>query len=84
MKVDLKLFASLSTYLPPEAHRTSCVSLTVDPGASVKDLIVRFHLPPELCTLVLLNGTFVPAQEWADRILVEGDVLAIWPPVAGG
>lgn len=84
MNVELKLFASLSKYLPPSAHRTNCVAVMVDQGASVRDLIERFHLPPELCTLVLLNGTFVPTQEWAGRILVEGDVLAIWPPVAGG
>ena len=41
-------------------------------------------MPPKLVHLVLVNGVYVPPEERATRTLVEGDVLAIWPPVAGG
>jgi sulfur carrier protein ThiS len=34
--------------------------------------------------LVLVNGEFVPPAERSGRMLAEGDVLAIWPPIAGG
>jgi sulfur carrier protein ThiS len=34
--------------------------------------------------LVLINGVFVPPPERTSRALKEGDVLAIWPPIAGG
>ena len=34
--------------------------------------------------LVLVNGVYVPPAERATRTLEEGDVLAIWPPIAGG
>jgi sulfur carrier protein ThiS len=34
--------------------------------------------------LVLLNGEFIPPQARAERALIAGDVLAIWPPIAGG
>lgn len=84
MKVELKLFASLSKYLPAEAQRTNRLEVQAAPGATVRDLIERFQVPPERCALVLVNGLFVPPSTWQDRILVEGDVLAIWPPVAGG
>jgi sulfur carrier protein ThiS len=84
MKVELKLFASLSKYLPAEAQRTNRLELLASPDTTVRNLIDRFKVPPELCSLVLVNGTFVPPSAWQDRVLVDGDVLAIWPPVAGG
>jgi molybdopterin converting factor small subunit len=34
--------------------------------------------------LVLINGHYVAPADRATRALVEGDVLAIWPPIAGG
>jgi molybdopterin converting factor small subunit len=34
--------------------------------------------------LVLINGKYIePDKRWS-QTLVEGDVLAIWPPIAGG
>jgi sulfur carrier protein ThiS len=38
----------------------------------------------KLVHLVLINGVYVPPDERATRRLAEGDVLAIWPPIAGG
>lgn len=84
MKVEVKLFASLSNYLPAEARRVNRLEVQAAPGATVRDLIGQFQVPPERCALVLVNGHFVPPAAWQDRILAEGDVLAIWPPVAGG
>ena len=46
--------------------------------------IAPYNLPPALTRLVLVNGLFVPPQERASRALRDGDVLAIWPPIAGG
>jgi len=34
--------------------------------------------------IVLVNGVYVAPADRATRTLAEGDVLAIWPPVAGG
>jgi len=33
---------------------------------------------------VLINGVFVPPDERATSVLRDGDVLAVWPPIAGG
>jgi len=84
MRASLKLFASLARYLPAETQRTSCLELELTAGATVQELIALYRIPPELCSLVLLNGVFVPPEERSTRALVEGDVLAVWPPVAGG
>jgi molybdopterin converting factor small subunit len=34
--------------------------------------------------LVLVNGVYVPPAERLSFTPKEGDVLAIWPPIAGG
>jgi sulfur carrier protein ThiS len=85
MNVRVKLFATLSDYLPPAEERTGNeVALDVPDATTVAQVIERFHLPQKLVHLVLINGHFVPPPSRADHALAEGDVLAIWPPVAGG
>jgi molybdopterin converting factor small subunit len=37
-----------------------------------------------LCAIVLVDGAWVGRAERGARVLSEGEVLAIWPPVAGG
>lgn len=84
MKITFKLFATLSDYLPPEAKRTNSLQLDVAEGTSPQELIDRFHLPPAMCKLVLVDGSYVAPEQRASRGLREGETLAIWPPVAGG
>lgn len=83
MRVTLKLFATLGDYLPADA-RFNQVELDLEAGTTVQAVIERHNLPPKLVHLVLVNGHFVPAEERSGRALAEGDVLAIWPPIAGG
>jgi molybdopterin converting factor small subunit len=82
MRVQLKLFATLMSYLPPGAEKNAVV-LDVEPGLTLDQLIERHRVPREQVHLVLLNGQFIAEPE-RDRPLSEGDTLAIWPPVAGG
>ena len=84
MKATLKLFATLSKYLPAEAQKSRFVELELESGTTFVEVIARFRIPPELCSLVLINGVFVPPAERTTRILTEGDIVAIWPPVGGG
>lgn len=83
MQITLKLFATLSDYLPGPT-RDNQVVLDLPAGTRIASVIERFNLPPRLVHLVLINGVFVPPAERAERALHEGDVLAIWPPIAGG
>ena len=84
MNITFKLYASLTEYLPAEQRRSNAMALEVADGASVAEVIAPFQLPMKLVHLVLINGHFVPPEERASRRLVAGDVLAIWPPIAGG
>jgi hypothetical protein len=85
MKITLKLFASLTDYLPPGRERgNNVIDMDVPEGASIVEAVVPFQLPQKMVHLVLLNGVYVPPAERSMRRLSEGDVLAIWPPIAGG
>ena len=84
MKITFKLFASLTEYLPQQARYTNVVELDVAPDASILQIIEPFGLPPKLVQLVLINGRYVEPEKRMTQTLVEGDVLAIWPPIAGG
>jgi molybdopterin converting factor small subunit len=83
MKIRLKLFATLRDYLP-EGAKTNEMELDVADDASVQGVIDHYRLPAKLVHLVLVNGHYIYPNARAATLLKEGDVLALWPPVAGG
>ncbi len=84
MKITFKLFASLTDYLPVAARYSNVLELDVAPDATISQIIEPFGLPPKLVHLVLINGTYIAPEQRLTQTLGEGDVLAIWPPIAGG
>jgi sulfur carrier protein ThiS len=82
--MTLKLYASLTQYLPAEFRRDHAMPMEVDGDATIASIIAPLGMPPALVRLVVLNGIFVPPSERAARHFADGDVLAIWPPIAGG
>ena len=84
MNITFKLFATLTDYLPAEARRSNQVTLDVVQDASISQIIEPYGMPPKLVHLVLVNGKYIKPEDRGTTTLVEGDVLAIWPPVAGG
>lgn len=81
--ITLKLYATLGRYLPSGAAR-NMIKIDIDDGTSIQSVLDRYNLPPQLCHLVLVNGVFQPPETRADVALNEDDVLAVWPPIAGG
>lgn len=84
MKITFKLFASLTEFLPQQARYTNVIELEVNPQSSIAQIIEPFGLPEKMVHLVLINGKYVEPEKRMTQTLNEGDVLAIWPPIAGG
>ncbi len=82
MKITFKLYASLTQYLPTgtKGHEAS---LEISEDSSPTQVLEQHGVPAVHVHLVLINGLFIPHDE-RDNPLQEGDVLAVWPPVAGG
>ncbi len=81
--MTLKLYAVLGQYLPEHAQKNAA-EIEVDPEMTVLGVLADHGVPPENCHLVLVNGIYCAPSERAEKILNEGDALAVWPPVAGG
>jgi sulfur-carrier protein len=84
MKITFKLFASLTDFLPAQVRYANQVELDVAAGATILQIIEPFGLPEKMVHLVLINGRYIAPADRATLALQPGDVLAIWPPIAGG
>jgi molybdopterin converting factor small subunit len=83
MQITLKLFASLSHYLPKHANRNE-FQVELAEGSTISQVIEQQQLPIKSIHLVLLNGHFIAPQKRDITVLKENDALALCPPVAGG
>lgn len=81
--ITFKLFALLERHLPDGASRNE-IRLSVPDGTTPGAIVAALDLPVHLCALVIVNGVFVPPEARDVQRLVDGDTLAIWPPIAGG
>jgi molybdopterin synthase sulfur carrier subunit len=79
MKVELRLYASLSRYLPEKKDGNSCV-VEIAPGATIQELLNKLNIPLEDPRVIFLNGIHAQGNE----VLKEGDRVGAFPPVAGG
>lgn len=79
MKVAVHLTATLRAYLPPGTRGDSVV-LDVPDGTTVDQVVHSLRIPSELERLTVVNGL----DATPDQGLVEGDVLSVFPPLAGG
>ena len=84
MQITFKLYAGLTPYLPPEARVGNAMPLELAEGATVWQAMQPFNLPMKIVKLVLVNGVYIAPEQWRTHVLRDSDVLAIWPPVAGG
>ena len=83
MKISLKLYASLRDLLPPDTPRTGVV-IDVPLDVTPNQVIDQYRVPRPMAHLVLHNGVYLTPGDRDRPMLSDGDVLAIWPPIAGG
>ena len=79
MEIEIKLFATLRDYLPKGSSRFSC-KMEVGHPTRVQDILLRLKIPEDMPKIILVNGIHGKKEQ----ILNEGDVVSIFPPVAGG
>ncbi len=79
MEIEVKLFATLRDYLPKGSGRFSC-KMEIDGQTRIQEILNKLNIPEEIPKIILVNGV----HGKKDQVLKEGDVLSIFPPVAGG
>ena len=79
MTVEVRLFATLASYLPP-GSKDGLARVEVNDGATVADVASRLGIPAGLDRVLLVNG----AEADPGLRLSPGDVIDIFPPLAGG
>jgi molybdopterin converting factor small subunit len=84
VKIEVRLFAQLREKLPdaPRGRDT----LEIEDGASLADLLDTLDIPSQVAAMVLVNGERAGKgrAERAALRLAAGDVVAIFPALAGG
>ena len=83
MRITLKLYASLQDHLPANAKNHS-TEVVIGEGDTPYQLLERFNVPRKMAHLVILNGIYLYPADREKPLLKDGDILAVWPPVAGG
>ena len=78
MRVEVRLFAILARYLPND--HAGATFLDVADGNTVADVARSLGIPDDLSRIVLVNGRDA-GEDWR---LADGDVITLFPPLAGG
>jgi sulfur carrier protein ThiS len=84
MNITLKLYAGLTDFLPLQVRTANQMPLELAKGTSIERAIEPLGLPAKMVHLVLVNGVYASPEQRPSFVLKDGDVLAIWPPIAGG
>ena len=83
MKVRLRLFAPLKPFASAGASEGE-IDLDLPEGTTPQQVIGQLALPPRITALVMIDGRHQTPEDVAQRALLDGEVLAIAPPIAGG
>jgi molybdopterin converting factor small subunit len=79
VRVEVRLFATLATFLPPHGCEGAAL-LDVPAGSALGDVVRHLRIPADVERVCLVNGESADP----DRPLREGDIVTLFPPLAGG
>jgi molybdopterin converting factor small subunit len=84
MEIHVRLFASLRSRLPDGTRGRS--TLELPDGADLQHLLDHLDIEPRLAQMVLFDGQQAPRKrdERLKLVLLHGQTISIFPPVAGG
>lgn len=79
MRVNVTLHAILSEYKPQTTDGTSFM-IEIEPKSTIAELLKVLHIPEDSATIFLVKGKLKKQTE----VLEEGDIIDLFPPIAGG
>ncbi|MFH1350647.1 MAG: MoaD/ThiS family protein [Pseudomonadota bacterium] len=80
MLVEIKIFASLRHHVPPSDKRLEGDKWDIPEGTTVARVLEMLSLPEKEVKILLINGRHGDRE----RVLREGDVFHVFPPMMGG
>ncbi len=80
MKIELRLYASLSRVAAGVKKSGGVLEVEVKEGTTIWELLKEHEVSVEKVKLIFLNGK----KEAGEKRLSDGDRLGVFPPVAGG
>jgi sulfur-carrier protein len=79
MNIEVRLFANFREFLP-QGTSSFGVTKSVESPITIRELAQEMGLPANSPKIVIVNGLHADL----DYLLQEGDVVSIFPPLAGG
>jgi molybdopterin converting factor small subunit len=79
MNIEVRLFANFRDYLPAGSTSFGIVK-SLEKQMTIDELVHEMGLPEDIPKIFIVNGLHANF----DYLLKEGDVVSIFPPLAGG
>lgn len=80
MQITIRLLASYRRYLPAGHDAQAGYVHEAESGATVADTLADLPLPPTEVYTFFVNGRHAER----DQLLLDGDILAVFPAAGGG
>ncbi len=78
MQITIKLYSMLRSYLGE--YEKGVAEREFPDGAIIADVVASLGIPEKIPRITLINGE----QKKEGDELSDGDVLSVFPPIAGG
>ena len=84
MEIELKLFMMFKKYGPPD-QVDGRSRMQVEPGTRFIDILNTISMPVEEDKIIVINGISHKQCDAVNELEIkDGDIVAIFPPIAGG
>ncbi|TWH48682.1 MoaD/ThiS family protein [Sporomusa sp. KB1] len=78
MILEVRLYATLRRYAPSSPN--GVIMVDIPDGMTVLDLVKKIEIDPTEIHLIMINGIGCELE----KLLTNGDRVALFPPVGGG
>jgi molybdopterin converting factor small subunit len=79
INIEVRLFATLRELLPPETRGLKAFQIPSD--STIDSLLDMVGIEDKITLILMINGR---REKNFNKVLIEGDRVAMFPPVGGG